>query len=178
MPYEQVRFHRDRFPWRKDGNSEWPMLEIAETTDELTSLEPGEIACRPETGPFVMNEVRTRSQAAAAQAKKAEQPTPETITTTNDASDKQPTVSVEEESRKSRPQVIESNTEAEKSALEQLQKTGGSVFLDEEGTYVIFCGRGKSTYRLSTQTLAVGKRQCPGMTGSSGLRRRARSDRT
>eukprot|EP00961_Rhodomonas_salina_P040120 539258-Rhodomonas_salina.1 len=156
VPYEQVTFHRDCFPYLNPSGQDWPQLEITEIPDELTSIEGSEVMCSPELEPYVMGNVRTRARVAAAEtAARADR-------------DK---AQVEEEraaiqavdAARSAPVVDSAQQIArEREALDQLADCqAGCVFLDEEepvkkvntgkqllalvdNKYILFCGHAKT----------------------------------
>eukprot|EP00961_Rhodomonas_salina_P278627 3764232-Rhodomonas_salina.1 len=56
VPFEQVEFHQDCFPYKDPKGQKWPPLEITEFPDELTTQDGDELMCRPEMEPYVLNE--------------------------------------------------------------------------------------------------------------------------
>eukprot|EP00286_Rhodomonas_abbreviata_P008122 CAMPEP_0181343174 /NCGR_PEP_ID=MMETSP1101-20121128/31437_1 /TAXON_ID=46948 /ORGANISM="Rhodomonas abbreviata, Strain Caron Lab Isolate" /LENGTH=1673 /DNA_ID=CAMNT_0023454769 /DNA_START=92 /DNA_END=5115 /DNA_ORIENTATION=- len=68
VPFEQIKFYRDEYPWRNPKGQRWPPLHIVETPDEYTVPEEGEVMCPESNEPFVLSSVRTRARAAADEA--------------------------------------------------------------------------------------------------------------
>eukprot|EP00961_Rhodomonas_salina_P083972 1128667-Rhodomonas_salina.1 len=114
-------FHRDCFPYRKQASRDWQPLEITETPDKFTTQEGGELMCRQEFEPYVMNDVRTRARVAAAQAEHQAQ---------------QDRARVEEENkepaqRREAPRIDPAEQIArEQAAIEQLAEEPGGAYLD------------------------------------------------
>mmetsp|Transcript_61772 Transcript_61772/g.127702 ORF Transcript_61772/g.127702 Transcript_61772/m.127702 type:complete len:1753 (+) Transcript_61772:15-5273(+) len=132
VPYEQVTFHKDEFPWRNPKGKRWPPLDIAETPDEYTVVEEGDVMCHPDSEPYVLNEVRTRAKAAAEAAKEQ---LAKDLAATQEESTAPPATSEPEQQE---PPAAGTEAPADPDDIRRAAELGESIYFDELAA--VFCG--------------------------------------
>eukprot|EP00961_Rhodomonas_salina_P292586 3933059-Rhodomonas_salina.1 len=70
VPFNQVTFDKEYFPWRNPAGQKWPPMEFREEDDleVIEEGEEGEMMEDPHNEPFILKSVRTRAQKAALDA--------------------------------------------------------------------------------------------------------------